>query len=75
MYDDSLLEEFLSRYDWFVAEDPTEDYETLLKGLETCVERTLKPRPTHLERISTAIKEILRRKALRLDPNESHVDG
>ena len=31
VYDDSLLEESLSWYDWPVAEDPTEDYETLLR--------------------------------------------
>ena len=47
----------------------------LHKRLEACAERALKPRPTHLERISNTTKELLkRRRALRLDPNASHVE-
>ena len=75
VYDDKLLEESLSRYDWPVAEDPTEDYGMLLNGLEACAERALKPHSTHLERISNATKELLRRRrALRLDPNATNVE-
>ena len=75
MYYDILFEESLSRYDWPVADEATEDYEELLKQLKACAERVLKPRQTHLERISNATKEMLRRRrALRLDPNASHVE-
>ena len=76
VYDDMLLEESLSRYDWPVAEDLTEDYGMLLKGLVACAERALKPCSTHhLDRISNATKELLRRRrALRLDPNASNVE-
>ena len=34
VYDDALLEESSSRYDWPVAEDLTEDYGMLLKELK-----------------------------------------
>ena len=34
MYDENLLEDFLSPYDWRVAKDSTENYGMLLKKLE-----------------------------------------
>ncbi|KAK6729126.1 hypothetical protein RB195_006273 [Necator americanus] len=51
------------------------DYEMLLRGLRACVERASKPRTTNLDRISKTTKELLeRRRALRLDPNASHIE-
>ncbi|VDL81183.1 unnamed protein product [Nippostrongylus brasiliensis] len=38
VFDEDLLNDALSLYDWRVAEDPTEDYELLLKGLRTCAD-------------------------------------
>ncbi|KAK6749317.1 hypothetical protein RB195_001741 [Necator americanus] len=47
----------------------------LLRGLRACAERASKPRTTNLDRISKTTKELLeRRRALRLDPNASHVE-
>ncbi|KAK6737622.1 hypothetical protein RB195_019996 [Necator americanus] len=47
----------------------------LLRGLRACAERASKPRTTNLDRISKTTKELLeRRKALRLDPNASHIE-
>ncbi|KAK6743166.1 hypothetical protein RB195_010434 [Necator americanus] len=55
--------------------DPNVDYEILLRGLRACAERASKPRTTNLDRISKTTKELLeRRRALRLDPNASHIE-
>ncbi|KAK6725893.1 hypothetical protein RB195_004301 [Necator americanus] len=51
------------------------DYEMLLRGLRACAERASEPRTTNLDRISKTTKEVLgRRRALRLDPNASHIE-
>ncbi|KAK6754377.1 hypothetical protein RB195_013401 [Necator americanus] len=47
----------------------------LFRGLRACAERASKPRTTILDRISKTTKELLeRRRALRLDPNASHIE-
>ncbi|KAK6749545.1 hypothetical protein RB195_001890 [Necator americanus] len=47
----------------------------MLRGSPPCVEHASKPRTTNLDRISKTIKELLeRRRALRLDPNASHIE-
>ncbi|KAK6743438.1 hypothetical protein RB195_010599 [Necator americanus] len=74
VYDDCVLEDSLSQGDWHIEEDPNVNYEMLLRGLRVCAERASKPRTTNLDRISKTIKELLeRRRALRLDPNASHI--
>ncbi|KAK6760623.1 hypothetical protein RB195_021908 [Necator americanus] len=61
--------------DWHIEEDPNVDYEMLLRGLRACAERASKPRTTNLDRISKTSKELLeRRRALRFDPNASHIE-
>ncbi|KAK6735888.1 hypothetical protein RB195_018880 [Necator americanus] len=48
---------------------------TRSRGLRACAERASKPRTTNLDRISKTTKELLeRRRALRLDPNASHIE-
>ncbi|KAK6734914.1 hypothetical protein RB195_018234 [Necator americanus] len=75
VYDDCVLEDSLSQSDWHIKEDPNVDYEMLLRGLRACAERVSKPRTTNLDRISKTTKELLgRRRALRLDPNASHIE-
>ncbi|EYC38734.1 hypothetical protein Y032_0699g1627 [Ancylostoma ceylanicum] len=75
VYDGVVLEKALSELDWHIMEDPTEDYDLLLQKLQACAERASTPQTTNLERISIATKELLeRRRALRLDPNASHVE-
>ncbi|KAK6751409.1 hypothetical protein RB195_003043 [Necator americanus] len=75
VYDDCVLENSLSQGDWHIEEDPNVDYEMLLRGLRACAERAPKPRTTNLDRISKTTKELLeRRRALRLDPNASHIE-
>ncbi|KAK6735731.1 hypothetical protein RB195_018767 [Necator americanus] len=75
-YDDCVLEDSLTQGDWHIEEDLNVDYEMLLRGLRACAERASKPRTTNLDRISKTTKELLeRRRALRLDPNASHIEG
>ncbi|KAK6735301.1 hypothetical protein RB195_018475 [Necator americanus] len=75
VYDDCVLEDSLSQGDWHIEEDPNVDYEMLLRGLRACAERASKPRTTNLDRISKTTEEFLeRRRALRLDPNASHIE-
>ncbi|KAK6753595.1 hypothetical protein RB195_012903 [Necator americanus] len=75
VYDDCVLEDSLSQGDWHIEEDPDVDYEMLLRGLRACAERASKLRTTNLDRISKTTKELLeRRRALRLDPNASHIE-
>ncbi|KAK6760200.1 hypothetical protein RB195_021624 [Necator americanus] len=75
VYDDCVLEDSLSQSDWHIEEDPNVDYEMLLRGLRACAERASKSRTTNLDRISKTTKELLgRRRALRLDPNASHIE-
>ncbi|KAK6765413.1 hypothetical protein RB195_025366 [Necator americanus] len=75
VYDDCVLEDSLSQGDWHIEEDPNVDYEMLLRGLRACAERASKPRTTNLDRTSKTTKELLERtKALRLDPNASHIE-
>ncbi|KAK6764272.1 hypothetical protein RB195_024550 [Necator americanus] len=75
VYDDCVLEDSLSQCDWHIEEDPNVDYEMLLRGLRACAERASKPRTTNLDQISKTTKELLeRRRALRLDPNASHIE-
>ncbi|KAK6731326.1 hypothetical protein RB195_007662 [Necator americanus] len=70
-----VLEDCLSQGDWHIEEDPTVDYEMLLRGLRACAERASKLRTTNLDRISRTTKKLLeRRRALRLDPNASHIE-
>ncbi|KAK6732480.1 hypothetical protein RB195_016703 [Necator americanus] len=75
VYDDCVLEDSLFQGDWHIEEDPNVDYEMLLRGLRACTERASKPHTTNLDRILKINKELLeRRKALRLDPNASHIE-
>ncbi|KAK6736808.1 hypothetical protein RB195_019480 [Necator americanus] len=75
VYDDCVLEDSLSQGEWHIEEDRNVDYEMLLRGLRACAERASKPRTTNLDRISKTTKELLeRRRALRFDPNASHIE-
>ncbi|KAK6726724.1 hypothetical protein RB195_004815 [Necator americanus] len=73
--DEELKEDSLSQGDWHIEEDSNVDYEVLLRGFRACAERASKQRTTNLDRISKTTKELLeRRRALRLDPNASHIE-
>ncbi|KAK6740204.1 hypothetical protein RB195_008586 [Necator americanus] len=75
VYDDCVLKDVLSQGNWHIKEDPNVDYEMLLRGLRACAERASKPRTKNLDRISKTTKELLeRRRALRFDPNASHIE-
>ncbi|KAK6764210.1 hypothetical protein RB195_024503 [Necator americanus] len=70
-----ILEDSLSQGDWHIEEDPNVDYEMLFRGLRACAERDSKPRTTSLDRISKTTKKLLeKRRALRFDPNASHIE-
>ncbi|KAK6750216.1 hypothetical protein RB195_002296 [Necator americanus] len=75
VYDDYILEDSLSQGNWDIEKGPNVDYEMLLGGLRACAERASKPRTTNFYRISKTTKELLEgRRALRLDPNASHIE-
>ncbi len=75
VYDESILRDAISNYDWRTSEDPTVDYEMLLKGLQTCAELALLRTNDSSERLSERTKELLRkRRALRLDPSANHLE-
>ncbi|KAK6745849.1 hypothetical protein RB195_012144 [Necator americanus] len=60
VHNDCVLE------DWHIEEDPIVDYEKLLRRVRACA---------NLDRILKTTKELLeRRRALRLDPNASHIE-
>ncbi|CAJ0609577.1 unnamed protein product [Cylicocyclus nassatus] len=56
-------------------EDPTYDYDRLLKGLRACGECASVTSEKNLERISKTTRELLeRRRFLRQDPNATHLE-
>ncbi|WKX93957.1 hypothetical protein Q1695_011319 [Nippostrongylus brasiliensis] len=75
VFDEDLLNDALSLYDWRVAEDPTEDYELLLKGLRTCADAASLSLSSRNARISSNTKALLeKRRSLRMDPNATHLE-
>uniref|UniRef100_A0A7I4Y8T5 Reverse transcriptase domain-containing protein n=1 Tax=Haemonchus contortus TaxID=6289 RepID=A0A7I4Y8T5_HAECO len=75
VYDGDVLNDVLSRYDWQVLDDPTEDYDALVRGLLSCAEQAKLPRVDTSARISDATKDLLRaRRSLRLDQNATHLE-
>ena len=52
VYDGNRLEELISSCDWPIEEDPTYDYDRLLKGLRACGECASVTSEKNLERIS-----------------------
>ncbi|VDL84307.1 unnamed protein product [Nippostrongylus brasiliensis] len=71
VFDEDLLNDALSLYDWRVAEDPTVDYELLLKGLRTCANAASLSLSSRNARISLNTKALLeKRRSLGMDRNE-----
>ncbi|KAE9412712.1 hypothetical protein Angca_003795, partial [Angiostrongylus cantonensis] len=68
VYDENILNEVLSKRDWQIKEDPTEDYKMLVEGLKSCAESASVPQTRRSGRISTTTKELLEnRRKLKLD--------
>ena len=75
VYDGNRLEELISSCDWPIEEDPTYDYDRLLKGLQACGECASVTSEKNLDRITKTTKELLeRRRLLRQDPNATHLE-
>ena len=76
----ALDEDFLNgstipHYEWRVVEDPTEDYELLLRDMRTCAELASLLYSSRKVRISAITRALLeRRRSLRLDPNATHLE-
>uniref|UniRef100_A0A0K0D7G7 MADF domain-containing protein n=1 Tax=Angiostrongylus cantonensis TaxID=6313 RepID=A0A0K0D7G7_ANGCA len=65
-----MLNEVLSRRDWQIKEDPTDDYELVVEGLKSCAEYASVPQARRWDRITTTVKEMLeKRRKLKPDPN------
>ncbi|VDM74870.1 unnamed protein product [Strongylus vulgaris] len=42
------MQEFLATYNWSIEEDPTKDYDLLLRGLRACAKSASMPRTRNL---------------------------
>ncbi|VDL77230.1 unnamed protein product [Nippostrongylus brasiliensis] len=74
VFDEDLLNDAISLYDWRVAEDPTEDYELLLKGLRTCADAASLSLSSRNASIPSNTKALLeKRRSLKMDPNATHL--
>ncbi|KAJ1356879.1 hypothetical protein KIN20_014727 [Parelaphostrongylus tenuis] len=58
-YDDDVLDEILPSYECRIEEDPSEDYELLVDGLEIPAEQVSVPQTKSSDGISTTTKELL----------------
>ncbi|VDL66659.1 unnamed protein product [Nippostrongylus brasiliensis] len=70
VFDEDLLNDVLSSYDWRVAEDLIEDYELLLKGLRMCADAASLSLSRRNDRISSNTKVLLeeRERWIRMQP-------
>ncbi|VDM61761.1 unnamed protein product [Angiostrongylus costaricensis] len=69
VYEENILSEVLSKRDWQIKEDPTEDYEPLVERLKSCAEFASVPQARRSDCISITTKELLeKRRKLKLDP-------
>ncbi|VDO19155.1 unnamed protein product [Heligmosomoides polygyrus] len=60
VYDEIILDESLSHYDWRIEENLTEDYELLLKRLHACARSSsISRRTVDRDRVSTTTKKLL----------------
>ncbi|VDM76574.1 unnamed protein product [Strongylus vulgaris] len=66
--------EALDLCDWPIVADKTKVYDLLLRGLRACDESASMPQTRNLERIIKVTKDLLKRRALRLDPTVSHLE-
>ncbi|VDM53880.1 unnamed protein product [Angiostrongylus costaricensis] len=68
VYNENILNLILSKRDWQIKEDPTEDYGLLVEELKTCAESASVPQAGRSNRISITTKELLeKRRKLKLD--------
>ncbi|VDM63510.1 unnamed protein product [Angiostrongylus costaricensis] len=69
VYDVNVLNDLLSKRDWQIKEDLTEDYELLAERLKSCSEFASVPPARISDRLSINTKELLeKRRQLKLDP-------
>ncbi|VDM53215.1 unnamed protein product [Angiostrongylus costaricensis] len=74
VYNEDILNEFLSKRDWQIKEDQTEDYEMLDEGLKSCAEFASVPQARRSDRISITTKELLeKRRKLKLRPTATRL--
>ncbi|XGW04191.1 hypothetical protein V3C99_015384 [Haemonchus contortus] len=74
VYEGSVPNYALGRYDWQVLDDPTEDYDALDRGLPTCAEQAKLPRMDTTARVSDATKDLLKIRKLRPEQNATHLE-
>ncbi|XGW20005.1 LOW QUALITY PROTEIN: hypothetical protein V3C99_003657, partial [Haemonchus contortus] len=53
VYVGCVLNDVLSRYDWQVLDNPTKDYDALVRGLLSCAEQAKLPRVNNSARITS----------------------
>ncbi|VDM60420.1 unnamed protein product [Angiostrongylus costaricensis] len=74
VYDENTLNEVLSKCDWQINEDLTEDYELLVEGLKSCAELASVPQARRSDRISITTKGLLEKeRKQKLDPTAARL--
>ncbi|VDP10082.1 unnamed protein product [Heligmosomoides polygyrus] len=69
------LEYAIKSYDWNLLEDPSEDYDLFSKGLLKCASSSCEATSPSASRLNAhAIKLLGQRRAVKLDPNASHLE-
>ncbi|EYB98098.1 hypothetical protein Y032_0134g1852 [Ancylostoma ceylanicum] len=69
------LESAIESNTWTLFEDPTEDYDHLVRGLLKCADASRLSQPTTTPRLNAHATALLeKRKAVKLDPNATHLE-
>ncbi|EYB93420.1 hypothetical protein Y032_0182g878 [Ancylostoma ceylanicum] len=69
------LESAIESNTWTLFEDPTEDYDHLVRGLLKCADASRLSQPTTIPRLNAHATALLeKRKAVKLDPNATHLE-
>ncbi|EYB91984.1 hypothetical protein Y032_0199g1651 [Ancylostoma ceylanicum] len=74
-YNEAKLQKAMDAYHWKRAENPTEDYEELVKGLTFCARASMENHKPTGERLNAKAKQLLRRRGeIKRDPTATHLE-
>ncbi|EYC34325.1 hypothetical protein Y032_0001g36 [Ancylostoma ceylanicum] len=69
------LESVIEPSTWKLFEDPTEDYDHLVRGLLKCADASRLSQPTTIPRLNAHATALLgKKKAVKMDPNATHLE-
>ncbi|KIH42571.1 hypothetical protein ANCDUO_27444, partial [Ancylostoma duodenale] len=74
-YNETKQQKAMETYHWRKIENPTEDYEELVKGLTSCAKAAMESHGSKDERLDPKAKQLLRpRGEIKRDPNATHLE-